>query len=225
MSTFCALGPWETCGTCQPLPAVGATCYAQGDCGRNLACAKAAGATNTDPGVCANRVMMGGSCVTGQKPCASGLDCVGENAMTMAPGTCQVQGGAVGAACDTTSTTAANCNPNLGLRCIPDAGTNKGPGTCQAITLVAAGMSCGVLPGAGVFTSFAACEGGGRCVPSGMPGVPGTCMAPAADGAACDNNEKMGPPCLSPAKCVTGNGNVDAGTAGTCTLADATKCM
>ncbi len=225
MSTFCATGPFETCGTCQPLPSVGATCYVQADCGRNLACAKAAGANAVDPGICATRVMMGGSCVTGKQPCASGLSCVGEDAMTMTPGTCQLEGTAVGAKCDTTAATEPTCNSQDGLACIPTNG-RKGVGSCQTIQLVGAGKPCAELPGGTggtfMFTSFGACEAGGQCIgPDGAK----TCVAAAADGAACDNDPTVGPPCLNPAKCVTSSGDVDAGTSGKCTVPDATKCM
>ena len=121
--------------------------------------------------------------------------------------------------------TAPSCDPQDGLACIPTNG-KKGAGKCQAIQLVAAGQPCGELPGGTggtfMFTSFATCEDGGQCVgPDGAK----ACVAVAADGEACDNDPTVGKPCLSPAKCVTASGNVDAGTAGTCTIPDATKCM
>jgi hypothetical protein len=50
----------------------------------------------------------------------------------------------------------------------------------------------------------------------------GTCAAPAVDGAACDNDPSMGPPCLAPAKCVPATSTA---TAGICTVPDAATCM
>jgi hypothetical protein len=54
------------------------------------------------------------------------------------------------------------------------------------------------------------CAAGGGCYPVG--GMTQTCLAPAADGAACDTVN--GPGCLTPAKCVTAG----SATTGTCQL-------
>ncbi len=62
--------------------------------------------------------------------------------------------------------------------------------------LVAAGQSCGVINNVVV-----ACLAGASCQrPAGS--TTGTCVAPAADGAACDATN--GPFCSGPAKCVSG---------------------
>jgi hypothetical protein len=220
-STFCAIPEYQVCGTCQPLPVAGATCQVQADCGRDLACAVPAGATS---GKCAAWGASGAACLTGVSPCGAGLACVGDDTTTMAMGTCQASGQMVGQACDGSRKTAANCDGTLGLICIP---TAKGSevGTCQTIQLVTAGTACGDI-GAAPITGYADCTGGGLCAralnDAGTAVAMGTCVAPAADGAACDSDPTKGPPCLAPAKCVpTSSG----GTAGTCTLPDATKCM
>ena len=79
---------------------------------------------------------------------------------------------------------------------------------------------------AGFLTSGLICQAGGLCAEplndAGTAANMGTCIAPAADGAACDNDPTKGPPCLAPAKCVPTS---TSGTAGTCTVPDATKCM
>ena len=117
-SAYCAIPQLATCGTCQQLPAAGATCQVQADCGRDLACATPAGATS---GTCAAWVASTGGCLTGVSPCQAGLACVGDDVTAMTMGTCQAQGITVGAACDGSRKTAPNCDNNLGLTCIPAA--------------------------------------------------------------------------------------------------------
>ena len=89
---------------------------------------------------------------------------------------------------------------------------------CAAISYVAAGQPCGRIG-----TGFTACTGGAECF-AGTPGADGgvtsTCVAPVADGAACDTVN--GPPCTRPARCV--GTSIDGGTKGTCAVADATQC-
>jgi hypothetical protein len=216
-STYCAVAQYQVCGTCQPLPVVGAACQIQADCGRDLACATPNGAT---AGTCAAFVAAGGACLGGQSPCQSGLACVGDDPATMTMGTCQAQGTTAGAACDASRNTAPNCDASFGVTCIP---TAKGSpiGTCQATKLVAAGAACGNI-GAMPITGFAACNNGGLCKKAAPTDNTGTCVAPAADGAACDNDAANGPPCLAPARCVIPSGS--PGTSGTCTMPNASTC-
>jgi hypothetical protein len=220
-STFCAISQYQVCGTCQPLPAVGATCQVDDDCGRDLACAVPTGATS---GKCAAWGASGGTCLTGYQPCGSGLACVGDDEATMVMGTCQALGATVGAACQTTRKTMPNCEGELGLVCIAAAGS-MGIGTCQSIQLVGPGVACGDT-GGNPPTGYAECTAGGLCAKpltdAGTPATSGTCVAPVADGVACDNDPTKGPPCLAPAKCVPASAGV---TTGTCTLPNATKCM
>lgn len=216
-STFCAVSEFQVCGTCQPLPVVGASCQVNVDCGRDLVCAIPANAT---AGTCAAWVASGGMCLTGSMPCQATLACVGDNVTSGTKGTCQTQGATVGAACDGTRATAPNCNGDLGLVCIPKA-AGSAVGTCQPFTLVAAGATCGDI-GSAPITGFAVCQAGAECIKTVVTATTGTCMAPAADGSPCDNDPTKGPPCLPPAKCVTTS---SSGTAGTCTQPAAATCM
>jgi hypothetical protein len=224
-STFCALGQYTVCATCQALPAVGATCQVQDDCGRDLACAiptvNLGDAGVPTSGLCAAFVKSGGACLTGFNPCQAGLACVGDDQLAMTMGTCQPAGATVGAACQTTRKKAANCDNDLGLVCIATTATPT-IGTCQAIKLVAAGQPCGDMGTPP--TSFAECTAGGRCNKESPTDLMGTCVAAAADGADCDNDPTgTNAPCLAPAKCVVTPGS--PGTAGKCTVPDAAACM
>ncbi len=219
-STYCAITSTAVCGTCQPLPVAGAPCEAQADCGRDLACATSNVAGDggvPTSGTCAAWVDTGGACLTGVMPCKEGLSCVGDVPAMMTMGTCQTAGSAVGAACQTSRKTVAGCAD--GYACIAPAGAN-GMGTCQAIQLVAKGAMCGNI-GTPV-TSVAQCKASGLCQKAAPTDATGTCVAAAADGAACDNDPAIGPPCLVPAKCVVPAGS--PGTAGTCTVPNAATC-
>ena len=216
-STYCAVTQYTICGTCQPLPAVGATCQVQADCGRDLACATAANATS---GTCAAFVGSGGACLTGVSPCGNSLGCVGEDPATSTMGTCQTNGTTVGAACDASRKTMAACNTSMGLVCIPS-GAGTSIGTCQNIVLVGNGATCGSI--GTPETSFAACSASGLCQKAAPTDKTGTCVAPAMDGMPCNNDPSIGPPCLTPAKCVVPAGS--SGTAGTCTFPNAATCM
>jgi hypothetical protein len=136
-------------------------------------------------------------------------------------GVCMTSGTKAGAACQSTRKTMANCEANLGLTCIVPAGATMNVGTCVADTLAAPGAPCGSL-GTPV-TSVAVCQAGGLCKRAAPTDPSGTCVAPAADGAACDSDAANGPPCLAPAKCVPPSGS--SGTAGTCVVPNASTCM
>ena len=216
-STFCHIAQNETCGVCAAQPVADAPCSYAGDCGRNLGCAIASSATT---GTCAARVASAGTCLTNTNPCQAGYACVGDNETNATSGTCQSQGNTLGAACDRSRKTEANCDAEFGLTCVPTA-AGSSVGTCQAITLVGAGQTCGVL-GSAPITGEALCNAGGLCAKVNTSDATGTCVAAAADGAACDSDTSVGPPCLPPAKCVA----ITAGTtAGTCIVPDATKCQ
>lgn len=220
-STYCAVTSTTVCGTCQPLPVTGAACQVEADCGRDLACATPTVAQG-DGGIpapkCAAFVALNGACLTGYQPCQAGLSCVGDDEATMKQGTCQTSGTTVGAACDGSRKTMPSCYADMGLTCIPTA-KGSAVGTCQKTTLAAANAPCGDI-GSQPITGFAVCEAGGECVKTSSTATTGTCVAPAADGAACDNDPTKGPPCLSPAKCVV----TGTGTAGTCTFPNAVAC-
>jgi hypothetical protein len=194
----------------------GATCLVDADCGRGLDCAIPTGATM---GTCVAYGAANAACLTGSLPCAAGLACVGDDETTGVKGTCEPQGAVLDAACDADRKAAANCYGDLGLVCIP-AKKGSGVGTCQSITLAAAGSPCGDI-GSDPITGYAECAAGGLCKKASATATSGTCVAPAADGAPCDSNPLNGPPCLPPAKCVA---TADGGTAGTCVVPDAPKC-
>lgn len=123
--------------------------------------------------------------------------------MMLNDGQCKPAGATVGATCDAKQKTAPGCDREKGLYCTAG-------GVCAAIAHAAATQPCGLVNGAEVD-----CAGGGRCVIPASA-TEGTCVAPAADGAACDS--ASGPPCLAPAKCVVTGG----GTAGTCRVPNGT---
>ena len=213
-SAFCHVAENETCGVCAVQPVVGAPCSYANDCGRNQACAIPSSATT---GTCAALVATAGACLTNANPCQAGYACVGDDETNATAGICQLQANTVGAACDRSRKTAANCDAEFGLTCVPAAAV----GTCQAITLVGAGQTCGVQ-GSAPITGEALCSAGGLCVKANASDTTNTCVAAAADGAACDSDTTVGPPCLLPAKCVATTAGT---TAGTCVVPDATKCQ
>jgi hypothetical protein len=217
VSTFCAIAQYAVCGTCQPPPTAGATCATTAECGHDLACAIPTLATT---GVCAPYGALNAMCLTGVAPCASGLSCVGDVEATKTMGTCQASGAAPNAACDGSRKTMPGCNNDLGLFCIPTA-KGSAVGTCQSASLAPAMMPCGDV-GAAPITGIIECDSGGTCKKAAATDTMGTCQAPAADGANCDSDPLVGPPCLAPAKCVVEG---DGGTAGICTVPNATKCM
>jgi hypothetical protein len=209
-STYCAVASTANCGVCAALPAAGATCAVDADCGsrNSLTCSKA--------GTCVAYGAAGASCDK-DDPCGPSLSCVGADAKTSTPGTCTASAAAVGAACD--PTTGAGCDATLLLTC--DGVTKQ----CVADTLVTASQVCGSSDG-----SVARCEANGTCeIPDAGPPADGgdagaavttgTCLAAAATGAACDS--ASGPACVPPAKCIVTD---DAGTAGTCQLGSPNAC-
>jgi hypothetical protein len=125
------------------------------------------------------------------EPCARTLSCAG--------GTCAVPLSA-GAACKATSLEQNDCDGTKGLYC--DVPTK----TCATIGIANPGQSCGLVDGKPVL-----CVGDATCKLAGA-GFQGTCQAPAADGAAC--NEQDGPHCQEPASCVSG----------ICTITDPSTC-
>ena len=197
-TTLCLIPDNVACGTCQAQPAAGASCATTG-CGRGLSC-------DNRTMMCVVPGTMGAMC-SSSAPCATGFSCVGATATTM--GACMPAGTTVGATCDPRARTAAGCEGAIGLYC--NAMTMK----CAMEAFAAANASCGTSTADGTVT---ACSASGQCV-GATATMLGTCKAPAADGAACDLTN--GPPCLAPARCVTGGGTA---TTGTCQLNDAAMC-
>jgi hypothetical protein len=195
---FCAVSSTAACGTCQAKPVAGTSCASAG-CGPGLVCV-------ASTQLCQVPVAAAGAC-SADLPCTQGTTCVGADAGTGVMGSCMAELTTAGATCDPKRATGPDCSSDAGFTC--DTTTKQ----CVAQPVVAAGMTCG--PVAGVATR---CAAGAMCVkPSGS--TTGTCVAPAADGAACDS--VAGPGCLYPAKCVAAS---TGGTAGTCELPGDPSC-
>lgn len=188
-SAFCSLPHADVCGVCAPRPQAGDSCV-DSVCGTGLLC-------HMSTLTCSKAIAAGGGCDK-NNPCASGFACVGNGAG--AQGTCKAEGHTAGTPCDPKSALLPGCDKNAGLYC--DATSLQ----CKAMMAVGDGQPCGTVGGAQVL-----CKAGGLCVGATLL-QPGTCKAPVADGAAC--NDLTGPPCGAPAKCVRG----------TCRMPDAAVC-
>ncbi len=198
-SSYCQLSDGVACGVCAPVPQVGDACVDTG-CGASLVCRK-------DTPRCAMPVANGASC-DGAHPCLKGASCVGEDPSAATPGACEADIATLGSPCDSTKTTMSTCDRDLGLFCGGPAGSQ----TCQQATSATAGQACGRSGDANLV-----CVDGSTCVtPAGASA--GTCVAPAADGSACDLVK--GPGCLGPARCVA-----DSSSAGmVCKVPDGAFC-
>ncbi len=193
-SASCRVAKGSACGTCGAPAKAGQSCASYG-CDRGLECVAATQ-------LCQPPGAASAPCDDTGTPCAAGLSCVGATATRA--GSCQTAGASVGASCDPTGKTAPRCAAIDGLRCA--AITRQ----CASVALVAAGEPCGDL-GHG---KFADCAAGGTCrIATGS--LQGTCVAAAADGAACDPTS--GPDCAAPARCV-------GATSTTCQLPSASAC-
>lgn len=181
-SGFCPIAADASCGTCAPSPHAGDPCVA-GTCGQALDCVS---------GKCQHPGTLGDACDPKATPCATSLSCRG--------GTC-IAAAKAGEACDEGEVAAPKCDGAKGLFCN---GLTK---VCQKLGEAKAGEACGL-----VGSDVKVCVGGAFCRRATGTTFTGTCVAVAADGAAC--NETDGPHCLAPAKCV----------GGTCKLPDPTSC-
>ncbi len=197
-SGFCALSNASLCGTCATQPKAGDSCATIG-CGQDLNCVQSTM-------LCQAPVAEAGSC-SRDMPCADGLTCVGTTVTPAVNGTCMVEVATAGGTCDPKHKTGADCSADAGLTC------NTMTNMCVAQPFVAAGMPCGVIDN--VTTR---CEAAATCVLA-TGTTAGTCIATAADGAACDT--AAGPDCLTPARCIVTN---VGSTAGTCQLPGSTTC-
>ncbi len=188
-SAFCSTASDSLCGTCATPPVAGDSCASQG-CGPTMNCVAATQLCQV-PGALADACNK-------DLPCGTSLACVGSTTTVM--GSCMQKIADAGTACDATLKTGPNCDATVGLAC------DTAMKVCVTQPVAAAGQPCGV-----VTTDATRCEGGATCfIPA--TATTGTCVAPAADGAACDDT--VGPSCLTPAKCVSG----------TCQLPGSTTC-
>lgn len=187
-SGFCGFDDSKKiCGVCGPKPAAGSTCVDGKKC--------ASGQTCSSSGKCAVPAAAGASCGA-DVPCGFGLSCVS--------GTC-AKNLAEGAACDLTGGTTPACDVANGLVCLS--------GKCAKFAFAGPGGTCGYDYDVATKTASSAviCSKSGNCkTPMGM--TKGTCVAVAADGAACGGT--TGADCLPPAACIDG----------ICKLPDASSC-
>jgi hypothetical protein len=245
-STYCAVAPNETCGSCAEVPKAGDACTTVAQCGERggLTCAG---------GVCIPIATAGAACDL-TIPCGFGLVCTGATAT--AAGTCQPYAADAGAACDPSN--ASTCNAALGQTCDP---TSK---TCIVVAFADAGAPCGALDGglvqcaagqcvlsaadasasatdasadaptstdaaadgaaddAGIATQTDAASSSDASVPMVIQAAAlatGSCLGAVKEGVAC--NLVTGPSCLPPAECEVAG---DGGTTGTCMLPSAMTC-
>jgi hypothetical protein len=174
-----ACGDDAQCDTGRCRKAQDSTC---GVCGPRAAAGDACQASDdcayqldcTTGGHCAAFVALSGSC-DADHPCAPPLACkTGSCAVASGPGGPCARNG--------------DCDGTQGLFC------NPLTSVCQLAAIVIPGLPCGAVNG-----GYALCARSGVCR---MSGSTGTCVAPAADGAACDTT--AGPACVPPAICTTG---------------------
>lgn len=171
-STYCKEAMNSSCGTCAPEVQAGAACVENADCAKGLVC-PASSKVCTAPGT------MGDACDV-NKVCQPLLACRG--------GTCQAPL-KLGDACDAqVQQTLPECDVAHGDYC--DFLSSK----CVKLPTAKAGQDCGV-----VGASFVLCVAGSTCSASGL--MKGTCIAPIADGGACD---VANPKCTTPAQCIGG---------------------
>jgi hypothetical protein len=165
-SGFCQLLSDHGCGTCSAATTASiSSCTVAANCGGRQTCVS---------NVCQVLSDLNQPC-NAAHPCGEELSCVNS--------TCVHDGNTVGTACDTSATTAAQCDLDVGLYC----GTNN---TCAVAQVASPSPSpqCGLLGGVRTL-----CTGGADC-------FNGVCKGPANDGAGCDLNN--GPFCRPPARCV-----------------------
>jgi hypothetical protein len=198
-SAYCARDKNSTCGACAAAPAPGDSCVSS-NCGHDQICVDS---TMT----CSQFGDINSACST-DAPCGVGLTCVGATASVA--GSCQVAIAIAGQSCGGQG--GSGCDVSLGLYC----GGTTGAKTCMTMTYGANGAPCGLMADG----TRAGCKAGACFTATGIAAASdaGTCKADAADGAACDL--QIGPQCAAPARCVASG----AGTAGTCTVPDATTC-
>ena len=180
-STFCDIPPDLDCGVCADLPTEGATCADPGAVASGFYCSR----------VTTTWVALGdeGGACDATRPCGAGLTCVGAVPAQQIQGTCLTSVTESGGPCDPTRQSGADCDRNLGLYCGADS-------TCVPLGLADPWGDCGHL----LDDTSAICTWGSLCVfPVGSR--QGTCVEPMTEGFPC--NAAEGPPCLSPASCVT----------------------
>jgi hypothetical protein len=175
-TAYCLVPKTETCGTCAATPGLGDSC-ANNACGPGFLC-------DSLSMLCVAPVDASGPC-NSTSACAPGLTCLGNTATSL--GTCTPLA-TVGASCDLADG-GSRCDGRFGLYCNTEAGR-----VCAEVATASATQPCGTIDG-----GVTDCLAGSFCQKS--PGSnAGTCVAPAAEGGACDTVN--GPTCAAPARCV-----------------------
>jgi hypothetical protein len=194
-TAYCLISKTETCGTCAATPGLGDSC-ANNSCGPGFLC-------DSISLLCVAPVAASGPC-NSTSACAPGLTCLGSTATTL--GTCVPLSG-LGGSCDLTDG-GSRCDSRFGLYCNVEAGK-----VCAPVATASASQPCGTIDG-GVVD----CLADSFCQkPVGSNA--GTCVAPAAEGGACDTVN--GPICATPARCVLA---AEEGTTGLCHTTNPNAC-
>jgi hypothetical protein len=191
------------CGKCIEPIAAGANCNATSDCASGLVCAISATTQTSVTSVCIAPAATGGTCSTKVPivPCQAGLVCdAGKCAAPLA----------ANSACDP-AVQPTLCDQANGYFCTPR-GTR-----CILAIAAGTGAACGYNIQTG---DYSYCTGSGFCGNIDQQTGMGTCIAPAADGTACDIGK--GPLCTPPAVCTI---TTDGGTTGNCTVKDPSSCQ
>ena len=134
ISMFCKHDAWS-CGSCAPMPAVGATCATSADCGRGTQC--------TPDGTCQEPGSENVAC-SASLPCRSDLACY--------KGKCTILPNSTGTACDLSA--GLDCAWTQNLAC---SNITK---LCVPITWNSAGLACSIADGKDVLCSqHGSCSG------------------------------------------------------------------
>jgi hypothetical protein len=194
-TAYCLVSKTTTCGVCAASPGLGDSC-SNNSCGPGLLCDKLSM-------LCVAPVEASGAC-NDSSACAPGLTCLGSTSTAL--GSCAPLA-VLGASCDVADG-GSRCDERFGLYCNTEAGK-----VCETVATATASESCGTVDG-GVID----CLADAFCQKPTNSNA-GTCVAPAAEGAACDTVN--GPICDTPARCVL---DVAQGTTGVCHTTNPALC-
>jgi hypothetical protein len=162
----------DNCGVCAVRSAVGGSCGSSADC---------LSASFCNLGTCTALGVEGAACHS-NKPCHVSLDCKA--------GTCTKSLTTAGAACDASTSTSASSSCDISAALYCDSKTS----VCTKMQTATAGNPCGSVNGVLTLCITSLCK-------YSTDGS-GTCVAFAADGAACNEAESVF--CQPPASCVSG---------------------
>jgi hypothetical protein len=215
-SGYCDRAATEVCGKCADRLGIDQPCDQNSDCASGLTCQMAVDSLDmkcaTAP-VAAAKAKMGEACGGTLPACGTGLGCVGAVATAK---TCQALVNTVGAACDASSKTAADCDGTLYLSC------NRLTHVCEKRVFADVGQACNELENG----STGICRGGANCVRakdpvSGKRPGAGACIADVLAGEICFTNGADGPGCQPPLRCVL---DAAGATTGKCRKNDDSLC-